>query len=311
MATLKRGLREKQGDHSLRPDSSLDRIEQVKRLTVIGLFSDDILAELLVLKGGNALSLVYELGHRGSLDLDFSIEGDFPPEIHDALAGRIEAALNKVFEPEGIVAFDVRIEEVPSNVTPDMAPFWGGYEISFKLIGITEYLGAKGDMDQLRRRAIITGPQQAKKVQVEISKYEFCGEKGFTKLDGFKIRVYSPSMIVCEKLRAICQQAESYCQLVRRSPRPRARDFYDIYATMQKYTIDPGGTATRELLRDIFHAKRVPLNLLDEMKEVRAFHEQDFDAVRDTVPTGTDLKPFGFYFEFVLGLCKALKPLGK
>ena len=46
---------------------------EIRRLTIIALFADDELLRLLVLKGGNALTLVYKLSSRASLDLDFSI----------------------------------------------------------------------------------------------------------------------------------------------------------------------------------------------------------------------------------------------
>ena len=49
----------------------LDRIEKIKRLAIIAMFSDDDLMERLVLKGGNALDIVYEIGSRASMDLDF------------------------------------------------------------------------------------------------------------------------------------------------------------------------------------------------------------------------------------------------
>ena len=49
----------------------------VRRLTIVALFSDDQLFEQIVLKGGNALNLVYGLSPRTSLDLDFSMESDF------------------------------------------------------------------------------------------------------------------------------------------------------------------------------------------------------------------------------------------
>ena len=50
---------------------------EVRRVTITALFSDDKLIDQIVLKGGNALSLVYGLSQRTSLDLDFSIEKDF------------------------------------------------------------------------------------------------------------------------------------------------------------------------------------------------------------------------------------------
>ena len=51
--------------------------DEIRRLTITALFSDDELYDEIVLKGGNAISLVYGYGSRGSLDLDFSIEQDF------------------------------------------------------------------------------------------------------------------------------------------------------------------------------------------------------------------------------------------
>jgi len=52
-------------------------LEQIKKLAVIAMFSDDELMEQLVLKGGNALDLVHRLSTRGSLDVDFSMQSDF------------------------------------------------------------------------------------------------------------------------------------------------------------------------------------------------------------------------------------------
>ena len=46
-------------------------LERIKRLIIIALVSDDYLMETLVLKGGNALSVAYELSSRASFDLDF------------------------------------------------------------------------------------------------------------------------------------------------------------------------------------------------------------------------------------------------
>lgn len=58
----------------------------VRRLIITALFADEKLTEQLVLKGGNALSLVYELSSRTSLDLDFSIAKDFDdPEANSRL----------------------------------------------------------------------------------------------------------------------------------------------------------------------------------------------------------------------------------
>jgi predicted nucleotidyltransferase component of viral defense system len=95
------------------------------------MFSDDILFGKLVLKGGNAISLVYTYGARGSLDLDFSIEGEFE-DTADA-ARRITRALTDRFDAAGFIVFDCIFG--PRRLTPsaDNAR-WVATEIQFKII---------------------------------------------------------------------------------------------------------------------------------------------------------------------------------
>jgi hypothetical protein len=68
------------------------------------MFSDDVLFGKLVLKGGNAISLIYKYGARGSLDVHFSIEGEFE-DAGDA-ARRITRALTDRFDAAGFIVFD-------------------------------------------------------------------------------------------------------------------------------------------------------------------------------------------------------------
>jgi predicted nucleotidyltransferase component of viral defense system len=49
-------------------------LADVRRLVIIAMFLDDVLFGKLVLKGGNAISLVYTYGARGSLDVDFQLK---------------------------------------------------------------------------------------------------------------------------------------------------------------------------------------------------------------------------------------------
>ncbi|MFH1883416.1 MAG: hypothetical protein ABIL62_11975 [Planctomycetota bacterium] len=44
----------------------LDKLEQIKRIAIIALFSDDDLMDSLVLKGGNALDMIYGVAQRAS-----------------------------------------------------------------------------------------------------------------------------------------------------------------------------------------------------------------------------------------------------
>ena len=53
------------------------QLEIIKRLAIVALVSDDQLMGIIVLKGGNALNIAYDISNRGSVDIDFSIESDF------------------------------------------------------------------------------------------------------------------------------------------------------------------------------------------------------------------------------------------
>jgi predicted nucleotidyltransferase component of viral defense system len=88
----------------------------VRRLTIVALFSDDQLFEQIVLKGGNALSLVYGLSPRTSLDLDFSIEKDFIDL--DNTRKRIFRAVKERYSSAGFVVFDESFEPKPPSSRP-------------------------------------------------------------------------------------------------------------------------------------------------------------------------------------------------
>ncbi len=103
--------------------------EEVRKLILKAVYSDKWLYDRLVLKGGNALSLIYNLGGRSSLDLDFSIRNDFAD--NSEVADRLLKALNSVFDGVGIKVFDFHLEPKPKT-TNDI--WWGGYKIEFKLI---------------------------------------------------------------------------------------------------------------------------------------------------------------------------------
>jgi hypothetical protein len=152
---------------------------------------------------------------------------------------------------------------------------------------------------------------QGKKFLIDISRFEYTLGKQEADLEGFSIYVYSPQMIVCEKLRAICQQMPEYGPIIKRdrAGSPRARDFIDIHVLVTALAIDVASPANQELLTEMFNVKRVPLNFLGKIETQRGFHATDFPAVQATVKPGTQLQDFDFYFQFVLGVVKKLEPL--
>ncbi len=288
----------------------LERQEKIKKLVIIAMFSDDILMERFVLKGGNALDLIHRVSTRASVDIDLSIDGDFTSEERPALHGRMEKALRDTFRPEGIQVFDVKLEERPPGITADLGDFWGGYSVEFKLIEVDRFEVLKENVEALRRNAVHLG--QGSVFSIDISKHEYTVGKTQVDLDGFAVFVYTPEMIVCEKLRAICQQMPEYGPVVKRSRAgsPRARDFIDIHTLMSARKVDLTTEQNRKLLAQVFSAKRVKLSLLRKVDMYREFHRTNYDAVAATVKAGVTLKEFDFYVDFVLDLIKQLEPLG-
>lgn len=276
--------------------------DQVRKLTITALFSDDELMERLVLKGGNALSLVYKITSRGSFDLDFSMEGDLS-EVPDA-ESRIFRVLRDRFDSAGFALFDERLREKPRNLGEHQPESWGGYEVSFKLIEREKLAELGGRLEDIRRQALVIGSAQRRTFTVDLSKHEYCEPKISAELDHYQIYVYTPVMIAVEKLRAICQQMPEY-PVLRRPGAPRARDFYDIHLLVTKARVDLG--ADLDLVRNVFAAKDVPLHLLSKISEYREFHQPDWPAVITSV--NQPVKGFDFYFDFVLAEVSRLKTL--
>jgi len=286
--------------------------ETIKKNIIKALFSDDELMDRLVLKGGSALDLVYAYpSGRASIDIDLSMETDFSPSALPEITTKIEKLLQNAFNEKGYQVIDFGLKPRPSKKRAGIPDFWGGYEIGFKLVSRQSYFRFQTDPRQLRMQSEILGWKMKRNFRIEISKHEYCGEKKDYELDGYAIRVYSPAMIVAEKLRAICQQLPAY-PYTGRSKRPRARDFYDIYLVQEhEPEIKWSGKEFRDLLQKVFAAKGVELKLLSavERPEVRAFHSTDFPAVKATVDlkAGHHLQKFDFYFDYVTGFIARLK----
>jgi len=280
-------------------------IDLVKRLTIKAMFSDVALMERLVLKGGNAVDLIHGAASRASMDLDFSMADDFADDEKSGLAKKIERELQATFAEEGLTVFDVEFAEKPEHVSEELKAFWGGYGLAFKIISASRYLELTGDTAQMRREALMVGGRG--KVEVDFSKYEYCEGKEARDLEGYRIYVYTPEMVVAEKLRALCQQMEEYGPVVKRTRRgaARARDFVDIHGLVTKFAIEP--EAIVELVGKVFAAKRVPLELLKKLPAYRTVHAADFRQVEETRKEGVQLESFDFYFDFVMAFSMGLE----
>jgi hypothetical protein len=291
--------------------TELERLDRFKRLVVAAMFSDQELSQRFVLKGGNAIDLVLQAGTRASIDVDLSMETDFAAEELENVRRRLEQSLANVFSREGYRVFDVTLEGKPPTVSPEIAQFWGGYSVTFKLIEADEYQAGDDALELMRRKAIHFGPKG--KFEIDISKFEYCPGKQAAEIEGRQIFAYTPEMLVCEKLRAICQQMPEYGPIVKRT-RPgsaRARDFVDIRVLIERFSIELVHPDNLDLLRHTFGAKKVPLTLLANMAPYRDFHRPDFQSVEDSVKPGVTLEEFDFYFNYVLAVCgRLLKAFG-
>ncbi len=180
--------------------------EDIRRLVLIAIASDEELAERLVLKGGNALSLVYNIGNRASRDIDFSIEGDI--DSIDELGATLSRVISARFLAAGYVVFDTKIGFNPKVGVGKFVPaWWGGYLFQFKVISKDLHQKHAHDIEMLRRLSHPVADGQLRKFDVEISRGEYCGDTRLMPVGGdFALRVYSLQMMICEKLRAICQQ---------------------------------------------------------------------------------------------------------
>ena len=298
-------MKKNKKSEAIDPNALLDKI---KSLAVQAMFSDDQLLEDLVFKGGNAMALIHRLSTRASIDLDFSLEHDFSEGAETAFK-RIEGVLTRTFRANGFEVFDVKMKLRPDELTPDMANFWGGYGLEFKLISAALFAEHAADLQQLQRRAIKVG--QGSKFTIDISRFEYTKDKQATDFEGLLIYVYSPEMIVCEKLRAICQQMPEYGPYIKRNRAgsARARDFMDIHLLVETLKLNMRADKVAVMLVEMFRLKRVPLELLGLIPNYRAFHLADFASVLATVKPGVKVERFDHYFDYTLVLVDALKPV--
>lgn len=277
--------------------------DEIRSLVIVALFAEDQLLDQLVLKGGNAINLIYGYGSRSSLDIDCSIDGDFAdPDQTGAILLR---ALQTRFRERDYEVFDFSFRPRPSVRRSEINSRWGGYAAEFKIIERSRLEYAEAGIEKMRRTAVEIGPSHERTFRVDFSKHEFCGQKRQEELQDYAIYVYTPEMLSLEKLRAICQQMEEYS--IQRNRTPRARDFYDIYVVLNEGKVNWADQNCLDVARNIFGAKEVPPRLIELIPSYREFHQQDWPSVENSV--SETLESFDFYFHFVIRESKKLQPL--
>lgn len=283
--------------------------DEIKKLVIKSLFVDDDFYDLFVLKGGNALSLAYKTSNRSSKDVDVSMAEDFLLENKEVLK-KLENAFEKIFKNSEYKTFDFKLSKRPMSMDEEKKMFWGGYLLEFKVIEREKY--NESDMQTTRKTAINLGKKGSKSFTVDISKYEYTLDKQEMDFEGLSIFVYTPIMIINEKIRAICQQMEDYPVNTTRKPRPR--DFFDIHLI---FTTPECGVNDEiflsehnlNMLKEMFTLKKVPLELIDKISETYDFHNTAYESLKATVPIYIEVKEFKFYFDFVVEKVKKLNSL--
>lgn len=277
-------------------------LDKIKLLTLRALMHDEKLMYGLVLKGGNALQLVYDITDRASMDIDFSIEGDFTESDYNRINSTLDALLNDEFQKENLIVFDIKFIEKPKT---NKVKIWKGYNIEFKVAHEEKWF--EDDIDKTRRNAIkILG--QSTKFSIDISSFEYIASAKKHDLDGTVLLVYTPEIIVIEKLRALCQSIPEYQEIINTARiKGRARDFYDIWNICNQFSIDVNSSQNKELIQEIFKAKRVPVSFLNLLEEYKDLQRENWKSVEDTL--GSENKGFDFYFDYVMKLVGEIKNL--
>lgn len=276
----------------------MNELDKIKKCTLRALMDDEILIHALVLKGGNALQLAYDITNRGSIDIDFSMENEFSEKEFKQLSSIFHNNLSEHFNKINYHVHDVKFIEKPKSGD---IPEWKGYFLEFKLIDSDFIKKLNGDIDAIRRNSVrINDHTNSTKFTVDISAYEHVKDATDREVDGIILKVYTPEMLLIEKLRAMCQSMIEYKDIVSSArQKARARDLYDIYSISCSFT---ELNINRELVCNIFDAKRVPISFLDNFESLREQYRDNWETVKQTILDDPDLQEYDFYFDFVLKL---------
>ena len=145
-------------------------LEKIRTLVIIALFSDDYLLNKLVLKGGNALNIIYKLNERSSIDIDVSIEDDFDKIELEKIKDIILKSLSETFIRENLIVYDYTFEARPALLDEEYKNFWGGYRVEFKIIPKKIFDSFSSNLESIRRNSLNIGENNSTKFRIDISK---------------------------------------------------------------------------------------------------------------------------------------------
>ena len=144
--------------------------------------------------------------------------------------------------------------------------------------------------------------RQQRSLTIDISRGEYVDPSEAKSLDGYRLHVYTPLMIVLEKLRSICQQMSEYCTRMGKHSSERARDFFDIHLLVTEFQLNLTTVDALQMLEAIFSAKDVPLKSLGKIRNTREIHVSGYTTLQSTIPARDNIMEFDFYFHYVCDL---------
>lgn len=260
------------------------------------------IADKLALKGGGALWWL-NITNRQSEDIDISISEDH--NLDESEFTILENNIKRVFKVAGYKVINYKVLDKPKNRS-NIPHFWGGYKVTFAIIAIERYNELLDEgKDNLGTYAIVLNEEtQSKKIEIDMSLEEFIFNMEKDTVDGIKINIYTPLMIVYEKIRATCQQLPEY-KLTGSSSSARARDLYDIYTL---FTMSRKGIEYREdvlnpdnfyILEEMFRIKEVDLELMTRFQTLKPRLEKDYsDSVLPSIEVNDEVD-FEFLFNYI------------
>lgn len=281
--------------------------EQIRNIVITSIFSNDILLDKLTLKGGNALAF-QGVTDRASQDIDFAItEGvnfnceKYGPMIKKSLVDGFAAAGYEVIN----FKLDVRpqkrskvIDQYSSKINfEDIV--WGGYHIKFGIIQKEKYESLiENHVENIGAHAETTW-ENKKNIEIDLSKEEYTDPREEKELDGYTIYIYTPIMLVYEKIRASCQQLPQYTI---GNSKERARDLSDIYGiiiqtdNLYEQILDPKNIY---ILKKMFILKGVDFKLLTELNSYKEELAKDYKSnVLPQIHSDKNKQGFDFIFSF-------------
>ena len=132
-------------------------------------------------------------------NLDFSMQSDF--QDFAVYENKIKQTLDKTFNEEGYKIIDFKFKKKPQICGEDLMEFWGGYSIDFKVIDKQTYFTIRVIFQNCVYSQMILIRNTKKILQLILVNLNIVQARNLDYVDGLKIYVYSPEMIIFEKIK--------------------------------------------------------------------------------------------------------------